>query len=1637
MDRAYNELGKGLNHDLLIEATSKGYHTFAMNMVNETHLGNIGVLSNEGSTELVKDFDGKYIVGSCLLERNELLLFLASEDGSSEIGILSNGNYSLVLSDRDHKEKMNFFIDNPVSSTFRIIHGCERMVYFTDNRNKPRAINLDRINDYFHDGDLVVSKLNLQRSIDNHPKLSLSVLEGVGSLKPGQYSVAIQYWSKDSAQSDYLSHTMAVNIYIDSTTKPYHAIRGSAHSDIETYYARKDLSSKAIRIDVSGLDTSFDFYRLAVVPKNTSTGLNGSAMITDLIPTSLDTFIFTGGNYTSEEPIGNIIVDTSIIERAEVLTSHNNRLVMGNIKEPDYPWHVLQLHANKIKSQCEVKTVGLDTMSMDAPKNPTLFQDGSVGYMPGEMYSFGIVYVLDNGLESPVFHIPGSSSVISGSGFPMSNDNEVDYTYNKKWYGELYGKKVRHHRFPTRSELGLSFIDSRATLDSSITTNNVLYLYYNRNKDLVRNKNYRASDLKTISYEFTYKGQKYSTSEDIDIRPITVSQENDGRSKIRINAPLEVKLDDIFDIKLKFVHEYTEKERIREKQEDGSYVEKEVDVDRQTNETISFELVVDAKGRYYRPTAASSQAVSKLGQYYANDIYITEGLYDVKVDNSKIEPVSTPILGISFHNITIPDGSIFDGHRIVGYYIVRNERLELDKTIIDSAVILPMIKSKKYISSGILLPESNKVATADIDKRSYALLSLSSKFKTIDMSRLSRIDIEGAYKPDVVKYGLWLENNVREGTTRHKESVVSDSDGWDIACFSRSNYMSYLSINPYSVSSISDIDRIFELNALSYEQIDGSMIYNTAVDNKIHVVRFLSDKHLYKDDIRAIPYCLLRTNNPSSYNGFSNRPYYKQHQHMIDISSSSSSAIYSGDNYISGVNYQNHVFYENKPAYRASKHDVKKVLGVALAVIGVAAAIFTGGSTLAITATALASVGAGAILFAQGLEYSNFSKALIQEYQKGLRDTIIDGWVRYWSVRRGDRYLIDRDLYSEDKFNTNAYSQFSSYDDYRAAGEDGFDDDTILWFTDVACNLYFDTQDNIWLRSNPNGPFWGFIPSPYAIEDSNNDPLSLYVNSDGRDPEMDYISSREREPRSMVEKASRAKLMELNTETNKYEYRGLALGDFWYLNKDYNQNHIKPYFHLPDSYDSESKCKGCFPSRIVWSSVGNSEQSSDTWRVFKVNDYKDVDLTHLTIRNLVSLGNDLYIHTDKTLLKQPTSYQEKIVGDFVAYVGTGEFAQAPEQDMGYSQPFELGINNFTQSCMTKVGYAFASVNGKIYLLGDKMNCLSDLGMSSFFSRMDRGYTNPSTNPYGSSYSIGYDNDNDRIIVSYRSSDNSMVRHGLNLYRREDVDGLLSHGYRLAESGWNRIAFIRDDFSKRSEVELGERDRGVLEPNAYAISFSVGLNQWVSFHSYRPNLMFTLSDKFLSLEGHKTKMWSHNAKDSFQVIYGAYRPFVLEYAVSSNPFQTNIYDSLSFRTEAYLIGEDGKESKVLDTFDGIVIYNEVQSTGYREMKLREINERIMFMYLTPNNYIYVDRREKDYMVNDFRNSMSSSSIPYRLTEDILETDKEFVEASSKPWYESDVFRDKYVRVRFSLNDEDSSNMKLWYKYNVMNTEDSYR
>lgn len=1641
MESSINQLGKGLNLDLPPEYSAKGYHSFALNMVNSSSHG-VGALSNERGNTLSVSIPGMYILGYEEIEPDVCVLFLVSEDESvSEIGIYYSKKdlYDTLISDASHLSKLGFSIDSNIDTCSRIIHGCERIVYFVDGINPPRSVNIDRIQSYYSNGGLDVSLLSLQQYSDTIPSLEIDLSEGMGNLASGQYFVSLQYWDEAQALTDFLSVTEGIILYPDSVTDSFYSVTGSSHSEEETYYSSSSSkTSKAISVRISGLDQKYRYYRLALICANNSSGTINKTFITESYQVTQDHVFLTSTDGLEQIPLGDIIVSSARIKSAKTIATLHNRLILANIKEHSYRWHLLQQHASKIKAECFPISISVNEEVVGSFKDPKARHKEIVGYTPGEIYSFGVVYVLADGTQSPVFHIPGSSNYpTSREYFRMSDDNFMDYRYTKDWYGALKGSRVRHHRFPTLDQIGLPIFEFDAETEESTETVHAPRL----SMSLRKATHYK--ELEGIELEVLYNIAGETHSQAVTS---TLPSETDGLvTDHEIFSKTIGLIDSNWIPRIRLKHYYTEKQTIEETNSQGQIETKEVDVERIDELEVKLKYSPISGSFYIRPNDGSSYEVSVISQggasaynkdvsllkiYGIEEITLQDEEFSDDIIDLKNNRIKCNSLGIRFYDIEVPNIEFTEGNPVIGYYIVRNERTQFDMTVLDYGVLFPTVKSDKYTGSGLLLPETNhSYHSTKYDKSTYSLYSLNSKFNVIDYSGVSRIDIVGSYKPLLTKYGHWLHRDVVEGTSRQDDHQRGDDDGWCLVVNSRNNYMKFSPENPFQVSSLSHrvIDEVREVNALEFIERQERKLYNIAVDNKSVLVTLNQEIDLYDETTRTIPFCVVRRENANAYQRFESSPYFLENSKMAPISQGSI-RMANGDYYTSTTVYHNHIFFENRVSYRAVKHKSLWQYGLAgLALVaGALGAIFTAGTSLALAAgVAVSALATTALLASSGIKMDNIANALYSEYNKGLRRTTIDSWVYYWTQFSKGLFKRD-DLYSEKVFKSKAKYQFRRWADYQAAGTNGYDDDAILWFVDAVSNLYLPTFQNVWLRSelNTDAPSYAHYKGLDSPQDS---PIKFWVTSAGKGEDGDYIHTWEREPKSELEKISFSKLLFFDKEKSKYKYRGLALGDFWYINKDYQRLYIKPHFQLPKSYEYNSKCIGCFPNRIVWSNRSLFEDYSDSYRIFKANNYKDLSEDISEIENIFVLGNQLHAHTRESLYKLPSNFQEKVTSEYTLYVGTGEFLSLPEQRMGYK--YELGINTLRSTLLCRAGYFFYS-DGKVYGLTDSLKNLSDQGLRLWFE--DKSSDVDGINKIGGNACVvfGYDNELERLMVSSNgikigSKELIGARH---TYSFEDHIELEADGFHKVRES-NGVAYYRKYTADRIiKKQLEGSPIDFSQSSEFTLSYSFLVGQWVSCHSYNPYIYLSLSSGIST--PYKWAIYRHGSSDSFCSFYGKDYPFVLEYSVSESPLITSTYDFVRFGTKAYYLG-----SEVRRTFNKAVFYNSRQSTGEIEMRLKsQSNQEEWYMSRSVEDENLLDYNEGDYSFNQIRNSIGAQEVSTP-EKKVFRSDKRFSSAQNVEWTSLELLRDKYMTARLIYDQDNITH--LIYKYGVEFNEQSVR
>src|SRR5699024_5651894 len=152
------------------------------------------------------------------------------------------------------------------------------------------------------------------------------------------------------------------------------------------------------------------------------------------------------------------------------------------------------------------------------------------------------------------------------------------------------------------------------------------------------------------------------------------------------------------------------------------------------------------------------------------------------------------------------------------------------------------------------------------------------------------------------------------------------------------------------------------------------------------------------------------------------------------------------------------------------------VLGAVLAVVGAALLLITGGGSSLIIGAGVALIGAGALFTSSGIKLNNINKIYAEEYEKGLRQTVLDDWV--------DAFY---------NYKNNSYTQEFGFTGGGGTGHMGPGDDTIQWIGECITDLWFESSVNISLRNH----FWEsnaptYLNAPGRIESGNNNPIKTW-----------------------------------------------------------------------------------------------------------------------------------------------------------------------------------------------------------------------------------------------------------------------------------------------------------------------------------------------------------------------------------------------------------------------------------------------------------------------------------------------------------------------------------------------------------------
>jgi hypothetical protein len=413
----------GLVTDVAAIFSPENTYTFGLNLVDGTIDGDKETRQSEPGTEAVYQLGPGYsLIGSVLLQDNSVILFITN-DIDSIIGILKDDVYTEIL----NEPCFNFKKQYPIKAEYRIINGCERVIYFVDGNNTDKTINIDSLSQYYVANvfNCELTEINLTYSIPDINYLRTDPVGGV-NVEVGTYQLALAYEDLSGNRTNYFSITNPISIGFTDISGGQNINAGFAEEN-----GGVPSTSKSIVYTISNMDIKYD--KLCVVALVSTNGDQvTNAYLVDKLPVSSNTitYVFTGIGNSTQLDIGEIITNTVTYDRSKIIHISNNRLLRANLKSPDRDWALFQQEANQI----QLKWILTETRE----------RENTPSYCFDEVYAFGIKWIFKDGTESPVFHIPGraKNKYSSGATIALTTDNiqhpRLDPNPGEGWDSSVY-----------------------------------------------------------------------------------------------------------------------------------------------------------------------------------------------------------------------------------------------------------------------------------------------------------------------------------------------------------------------------------------------------------------------------------------------------------------------------------------------------------------------------------------------------------------------------------------------------------------------------------------------------------------------------------------------------------------------------------------------------------------------------------------------------------------------------------------------------------------------------------------------------------------------------------------------------------------------------------------------------------------------------------------------------------------------------------------------------------------------------------------------------------------------------------------------------------------------------------------------
>ncbi len=247
-------------------------------------------------------------------------------------------------------------------------------------------------------------------------------VETGGKLKPGNYQYVFYYMSEDFNKTSIVGQSSICQIFFGDTLAN---IRGGDNNEV---------TNKRVHLTLSNVDTDFRYLKVYVLYSSGTTGLLQQYLEfvnpIEITGTTIE-FYHDGYEELQEVALDEVNIDYTPITSASASTQISGYYFLGDIKQREILFEPFKTAA---KALVPVLTTNSLTALSSAPgyANPANTYN-LLGYMGGETYAFGIVFIMKDGTTSPVFPIADNNKGVinttsTAKGLVTFNDSIGSYS---------------------------------------------------------------------------------------------------------------------------------------------------------------------------------------------------------------------------------------------------------------------------------------------------------------------------------------------------------------------------------------------------------------------------------------------------------------------------------------------------------------------------------------------------------------------------------------------------------------------------------------------------------------------------------------------------------------------------------------------------------------------------------------------------------------------------------------------------------------------------------------------------------------------------------------------------------------------------------------------------------------------------------------------------------------------------------------------------------------------------------------------------------------------------------------------------------------------------------------------------------